>query len=128
MTGFLKDFFTGDFTSAWEDITSAFKKLPQPVQDFIVKLETDEGALLQSLAETALQDVIAGGFTTASFVAAGKDVVAKGLAQGKTIAIGDAMAQLNILAAAIRPAAAAPTAPTAEPTVPAATQDTIPAA
>ena len=106
MTGFLKDFFTGDFVGAWNDIVSAFKKLPQPVQDFVIKLETDEGQVLQSLAEVAIQDVVAGGFTTASFVAAGKDVVAKGLAQGKTIAISDAMAQLNILAASLRPAVA----------------------
>lgn len=104
MTGFIKDFFTGDFTSAWNDILAAFKKLPQPVQDFVAKLESDEGQLLQTLAETAIQDVVTGGFTTASFVTAGKDVVAQALAQGKTIAISDAMAQLNILASALRPA------------------------
>ena len=106
MTGFFKDLAAGDFSAAWEDIVSAFKKLPQPVQDFVAKLETDEGQLLQTLAETAVQDVMAGGFTTASFVAAGKDVVAKAAAQGKTIAISDAMAQLNILAASLRPAVA----------------------
>lgn len=104
MTGFLKDFFTGDFTSAWQDIVSAFKKLPQPVQDFIIKLETDEGKLLQSLAEVAIQDVVTGGFTTASFVTAGKDIVAQASDQGKTIAISDAMAQLNILATSLKAA------------------------
>ena len=103
MTGFIKDFFTGDFAAAWQDIVSAFKKLPQPVQDFIIKLESDEGKVLQALAETAIQDVATGGFTTASFVAAGKDVVAKAAEQGKAIAISDAMAQLNILAASLRP-------------------------
>jgi hypothetical protein len=105
MTGFLKDFFTGDFSQAWQDIISAFKKLPKPVQDFIIKLESDEGQVLQSLASVAIQDVVAGEFTTASFVAAGKDVVAKALEQGKTVAMSDAMAQLNILATSLKPAA-----------------------
>lgn len=105
MTGFIKDFFSGDFALAWKDITEAFKKLPQPVQDFIMKLESDEGQVLQNLASVAINDVVAGGFTTASFVAAGKDVVAKALEQGKTVAMSDAMAQLNILASALRPAA-----------------------
>ena len=120
MTGFFKDLFNGDFTGVWEDVVSAFKKLPQPVQDFIAKLEGDEGQLLQTLAATALQDVIAGGFTTASFVAAGKDVVAKAAAQGKTILISDAMAQINILASAARPVAPATAVPVAVAETPAA--------
>lgn len=103
MTGFFKDLFAGDFNGVWQDIVSAFKKLPQPVQDFITRLEGDEGQLLQTLAATALQDVISGGFSTASFVAAGKDVVAKAAEQGKAILISDAIAQLNILASAARP-------------------------
>ena len=101
MTSFLKDFFTGDFTAAWNDIVSAFKKLPPQVQDFVVKLESDEGQLLQTLAETALASVVSGGFSTASFVAAGKSIVAQAAVQGKTILISDAMAQLNILASPI---------------------------
>lgn len=121
MTGFFKDLFAGNFSGVWEDIVSAFQKLPQPVQDFIVRLEGDEGQLLQTLAEAALQDVVAGGFTTASFVAAAKDVVAKAAAQGQTILISDAVAQINILASAVRPAVATPAAsPEATPAEPSA--------
>ena len=102
MAGFFKDLFSGDFIAAWHDIVAAFEKLPKPVKDFIIRLEKDEGYLLQQLAQAALHDVVSGGFTTVSFVAAGKDIVIKALEQGKTIAISDAMAQLNILAAATR--------------------------
>ena len=101
MTGFLKDFFTGDFATAWKDVTEAFKKLPQVEQDFITKLESDSWALIRSLADVAFKDVVAGGFTTASFVAAGKDVVAQAAAQGQTVAISDAVIQLNILKSAM---------------------------
>lgn len=119
MTGFFKDLFSGNFTGAWQDIVFAFQKLPVPVQTFVVKLESDGGQLLQSLAATGIQDVAAGGFTTASFVAAGKDIVTKGLAQGQTILMQDAMAQLNILAASMnppQPIVAIPTAPVVSPT------------
>jgi hypothetical protein len=121
MTGFFKDLFSGNFTGVWQDVVSAFQRLPVPVQTFVVKLEGDGGQLLQSLAATGIQDVVAGGFSTASFVTAGKDIVAKGLAQGQTILMQDAMAQLNILAASMnppQPVVAAPTAtvaPTAAP-------------
>ena len=110
--GVLQDLFEGNFSGVVDDIKKSFATLPQPVQDFITKLESDEGQLLQTLAETALQSVIAGGFSTASFVAAGKSIVADAAAQGKTILISDAMAQLNILASPLNTAApvAAPTA------------------
>jgi hypothetical protein len=97
--GVLQDFFNGNFSAVWDDIIKGFHKLPKPVQDFIVKLESDEGQLLQTLAEAALAGVIQGGFSTAAFVAAGKSIVAQAAAQGKTILISDAMAQINILAA-----------------------------
>lgn len=109
MTGFFKDLFNGDFPGVWQDILSAFKKLPQPVQDFIIKLESDEGQLMQQLCSVAVKDVVSGGFSTASFIAAGKDVVAQALAQGKTIGISDAIAELNIIASPLRQAA--PVAP-----------------
>ena len=104
MTGFFKDLFAGDFTKVWEDVVSGYNRLPQEVKDFLIRLEDDGENMLQTLAQAALQDVVAGGFTTASFVAAGKDIVAKGLAQGKTILLTDAIAQLNILAAGLNPA------------------------
>lgn len=111
---FFTDLFSGNFTGAYEDIVKGLQSLPAPVQAFIVKLEGDAGALLQTLAEAALQDVVAGGFTTASFVAAAKDVVSKGLAQGQTILISDAMAQINILASSVRPVVAVDPVPVAE--------------
>ena len=104
MTGFLKDFFTGHFATAWKDVTEAFHRLPQVEQDFIIKLESDAWALTRKLAGVAINDVVAGGFSTASFVSAGKDIVAQGAAQGQTIGISDAIIQLNILAGALRPA------------------------
>ena len=88
-----------------------FASLPKEVQDYLERLKTDEGSLLQRLALTAVQDVVSAGFTSASFVTAGKDIVAQALAQGKTIAINDAIAQVNILAAPLRTAA-----PAVEPT------------
>jgi len=98
MTGFFKDLFSGNFSGALSDITSAFAKLPVPVQSFVTKVEDDTDNLIMGLAQTAYQDVVAGGLNTASFVAAGKDVVAKGLAQGKTILMSDAMVAVNLVA------------------------------
>jgi hypothetical protein len=96
--GVLQDLLKGDFPAVWEDIVKGFQRLPQPVQSFIGKAETDLGTLASSLAQTAFQDVVTGGFTTASFITAGKDVLAKGLEQGQTILMSDAMAFLNMLA------------------------------
>lgn len=118
MTGVLKDLFSGNFSGVVADIESAFAKLPQAEQDFITKLESDAWNLIRSLASVAINDVVAGGFSTASFVTAGKDIVAQGEAQGQAIGISDAITQLNILAAAIRPAAEAPASPPATPPTP----------
>ena len=90
--------------TVFERIKEWFIGLSPELSDFLHRLLSDEGKLLQELAAQELQTVIAGGFSTASFVAAGKDIVAKALAQGKTVLIGDAIAQLNILAAPVRPA------------------------
>jgi len=103
MTGFLKDFFTGDFATAWKDVTEAYNRLPQTERDFITKLESDAWSLIRSLASVAINDVAAGGFTTASFVSAGKDIVAQAAEQGQTVAISDAIIQLNILKSALQP-------------------------
>ena len=102
--GVLKDLFSGNFSGVVDDIVKSFHKLPQVEQDFIVKLEGDAWTLIRSLAAVAINDVVAGGFSTASFVAAGKDIVAKGAEQGQAIGISDAIIQLNILAAPLRPA------------------------
>ena len=116
--GVLQDFFSGNFSGVIHDIAAAFSKLPAPIQAFIAKAESDEGKLLSSLATTALTDVVAGGFTTASFVAAGKAVVAQAASQGKTILISDAMAELNIQASAAQTAAAQAPATVAAPAAP----------
>jgi len=101
MPGFFNHLFHAEFAAAWNDIVLGFQKLPQPVQDFIRKLGTDEGQLIIRLAEAELPALIAAGFTTASFVQAGKNIVSNALAQGKTVAISEAMAQINILAAPV---------------------------
>lgn len=98
MTGIFKDLFSGNFSGVVDDIKSAFAKLPTPLQAFITKVENDAEGLLMSLAQTAYNDIASGGLNTASFVAAGKDVVAKAAAQGTTILMSDAMAAINIMA------------------------------
>lgn len=107
MTGFFKDLFSGNFSGVVEDITSATDKLPAPVQAFITKVESDAEGLLGSLCATAIKDVETAGFTTASFVAAAKDVIAQALSQGSTILISDAMAMLNMFASTIVPSTTA---------------------
>jgi hypothetical protein len=114
MTGFFKDLFSGNFSGALADITDGLAKLPAPVQAFIVKVEDDAEGLLMSLAQTAYSDVVAGGLSTASFVAAGKDVVAKAATQGATILMSDAMVAVNLVASA----AGVVTAPVAAPETP----------
>jgi len=95
--GVFQDLMKGNFSAVISDFEKGFAKLPSPVQAYVVKVENDVEGLLVGLAKTAFQDVMTGGFSTASFVAAGKDIVAKGLAQGYTILMSDAMAMLNML-------------------------------
>lgn len=102
--GIFSDLFSGNFSGVVDDIEKSFAKLPAPVQSFIAKIESDAESLLMSLATIGIADVAAGGFSTASFVTAGKDIVAKASSQGQTILMSEAMAALNIMA----PTAAAP--------------------
>lgn len=120
--GILKDLLSGNFSGVIDDIQKSFAKLAPAEQAFIAKLEDDEGALMSSLCQTAIKDVAAGGFNTASFVKAGKDVLAQALTQGVTLQISEVMAELNILATALRSAADNPAvspAPPPNPTPPA---------
>jgi len=110
---FFGDLISGNCSNAFKRLEDLFSSLSPQVHAFIEKLASDEGKLLQTLAETALQSVITGGFSTASCVAAGKCIVAAAAAQGKTILISDAMAQLNILASPLNN-----TQPVAAPTTP----------
>lgn len=92
----LKDIFTGNFTNAEARIKDWWAGVSPSVQAFITKVETDEGKILTGLAETAAEDVIAGGLTTASFVAAAKDVEAKLISQNITMGQQDIYAAINI--------------------------------
>lgn len=81
---FFADFFAGDFSHAWSRIQDWWNSMMPELKDFVTKAATDEGKILESLIVVAAQDVITGGLTTASFVAAGKDVLAKLIAQNVT--------------------------------------------
>lgn len=73
----------------WEDVSPS-------VQTFLQKLETDGGKLLMTEAEAFASDLISGGLTTSSFVAAAKDIGLKLLSQGITVIEQDIFAALNI--------------------------------
>lgn len=107
----LKDIFTGNFTSAAARVKDWWDGVSPSVQMFITKVETDEGKILTGLVDTAAEDVISGGLTTASFVAAAKDVGSKLLSQNITMGQQDIFAALNI-------AVGAKTNPVAVPTMP----------
>lgn len=115
----LKDIFTGNFTSAEARIEDWWAGVSPSVQMFITKVETDEGKILTGLAETAAEDIISGGLTTASFVAAAKDIGNKLVAQNIAMGQQDIFAALNI-------AVGAKTSPVAVPTVSAAVTDPAP--
>lgn len=74
------------------------------LQDFVTKAATEDGKILESLITVAANDVLSGGLTTASFVTAGKDVLAKLLAQNiATFNIQYIMALLNVKVAPAAP-------------------------
>lgn len=91
----LGDIFSGNFTNAEARIKDWWSGVSPAIQAFITTAETDEGAILQSLVGVAAKDVLAGGFTTASFVAAIKDVGAQLLAKNITLANTTITAALN---------------------------------
>lgn len=91
----LKDVFTGNFTNAEARIKDWWSGVSPAIQAFITTAETDEGAILQSLVPIAAKDVLAGGLTTASFVAAIKDVGAQLLEKNVTLANTTITAALN---------------------------------
>ena len=91
----VKDVFTGNFTNAEARIRDWWQGLSPSIQAFVTKIETNEGKILQGLVETAAQDVLTGGLTTASFVAAAKDVGNKLLAQNIVMAQTEVFAALN---------------------------------
>lgn len=114
LPNFFGDLFSGNFTNAWARIEDWWNSMMPELKDFVTKAATTEGQILESLISVAAQDVIAGGFTTASFVSAGKDVLAKLIAQNiSTFNIQYIMALLNIKVSPSAPAVAVPAAPAA---------------
>lgn len=109
----LNDLVHGNFTSAWARVEDWWNSDAFPeIKTLATKLATDEGKILEGLIAVAAQDVIAGGFTTASFVTAGKDVLAKLIAQNiATFNIQYIMAVLNIKVAPSAPVVVDSSAP-----------------
>jgi predicted porin len=95
LANFLKDVFTGNETNALARLKNWWSGVSPGLQAVIVTAETDEGKILQSLVVTAAKDVLAGGFSTASFVAAAKDVGSQLIAQNITMANTLIFAALN---------------------------------
>lgn len=95
----------GELLGALHDATTwlknRFTSLPSWVQAFLNKTGTQEYTILQSAVTAGVKDVVAGGLSTASFVAAGKDILAQLIAQNiSTFSIQDVMANLNMAVAA----------------------------
>jgi len=95
LANLIKDVFSGNFTSAEARIKDWWSSLSPGIQAFVTTIETSEGKILQGLVVTAAQDVLTGGLTTASFVAAAKDVGTKLAAQNISLAQTTVFAALN---------------------------------
>ena len=94
------DLIRGNFSQAVTDFNTWWDNVPAWAKNFLTKITGDEGAILESLVSTAVTDVQSGGVTTASFVAAGKDVLAKLEAQNiSTFNMQYVMAAINAAAA-----------------------------
>jgi hypothetical protein len=91
----LGDLFSGNFTNVEARIKNWWSGVSPAIQALIVTVETNEGQILQSLVPIAAKDVLAGGLTTASFVAAIKDVGAQLLEKNVIMANTTITAALN---------------------------------
>ncbi|MBZ5673725.1 MAG: hypothetical protein LAP61_05705 [Acidobacteriia bacterium] len=116
----LKDIFTGNFSSAAARVKDWWEGVSPSVQAFLTKVETDEGKILTNLAETAVEDILSGGLTTTSFVAAAKDIGSKLVAQNIAMGQQDIFAALNI-------AVGAKTSPVEVPSMPPVSTEAPPA-
>jgi hypothetical protein len=82
------------------------------LKSFIDKAATAEGKILNSLVTVGVTDLAKNGFTTAGFVATGKDILAQLVAQNiSTFSLQEVMVMLNIKAAPVVAAAARVEAP-----------------
>lgn len=95
LANLIKDVFEGNFTNAEARLKDFWNSLSPGIQAFVTAIETDEGKILQGLVVVAAKDVIANGLTTASFVAAAKDVGTQLVAQNITMANTTVFAALN---------------------------------
>lgn len=81
-------------------------------KNFISLLESDEGKIAQGLIDVAIKDIETNGFTTVSFVTAGKDVLAQLIAKEITeFNLQHIIAMLNISVAPLVPVTVASTDP-----------------
>lgn len=85
-TNLVKDVFTGNITGVEKRLSDWWNGAPSWLKNLVTTAETDEGQILSSLVPVVAKDVIAGGFSTASFVAAAKDVGAQLAAKNITMA------------------------------------------
>lgn len=82
-------------------LKNRFSSLPSWTQVFLSKGGDQELTILKSAIPVAVKDVTEGGFTTAAFVKAGKDVLAQLIAQNiSTFTLQDVMANLNMAVSA----------------------------
>jgi hypothetical protein len=105
----LQDIKNLDAAGVEKRLADWWSGMPEWLQSFVTKAKSAQGVILTGLVETAAVDVASGGFTTASFVSAGKDVLAKAEAQELGFSQQEVMSALNLAANAIKPAAAVPT-------------------
>jgi hypothetical protein len=117
----LQDIKNLDAAGVEKRLADWWSGMPEWLQSFVTKAKSAQGVILTGLVETAAVDVAAGGFTTASFVSAGKDVLAKAEAQELGFSQQEVMSALNLAANALKPAtaptpdtSAAPGAPPAD--------------
>ncbi len=103
LSNLIKDVLAGDFSNAEHRIKDFLNSLSPGLQKFVTTIETEEGKILQGLVVTAAQDVLTGGLTTASFVAAAKDVGTKLVSQNITMSQQVVFAALNAEVAAQTP-------------------------
>lgn len=120
--GALNKFTHGEILAGIHDLVvsgkALFARLPSWTQKFIATEAKPEATILEGLVPVAVQDIIAGGFKTASFVAAGKDVLAKLIAQNvSSYTMQSVMANLNMAVATDPAAQTALTALTASASV-----------
>lgn len=127
LSNLIGDIFSGNFTSAEARIKDWWTSLSPGIQKFVTDIETNEGKILQGLVVVGAKDVLAGGFSTASFVAAAKDIGAKLASQNITMANTVIFAALNAEVGNAAVAAGA-SAPTNLPVVPAVAPEAPPVA